>query len=134
MKRRLLAGLMLAVFGGMALLPSAWADGHGRWGGRDHGERGHWEQGWHDGHLGWWWVLGSAWLLYNATHPAPPAYMPPAVIVQTPPPTPAAPSPGYWYFCGASGMYYPYVQNCASSWQPVPATPPAPAPGGYNNQ
>ena len=132
MTRRLLTGLMLTVFGGMTLLPNAWADGHGHWGDRDHGDRGHWERSGHDGHLGWWWVLGSAWLLYNVAHPAAPSYTPPAVIVQSPPPTQVAPTPGYWYFCGASGMYYPYVQTCASGWQPVPATPPAPSPGAYN--
>ena len=31
---------------------------------------------------------------------------------------PAAPS-GYWYYCDASGQYYPYVATCASRWRGV---------------
>lgn len=31
---------------------------------------------------------------------------------------PAAP-PGYWYYCDASGQYYPYVATCASGWRGV---------------
>lgn len=31
---------------------------------------------------------------------------------------PVAPS-GYWYYCDASGRYYPYVASCASGWRPV---------------
>ena len=38
----------------------------------------------------------------------------------------ASPTPGtqYWYFCREANAYYPYVQECAGSWQPVPVTPP----------
>lgn len=31
----------------------------------------------------------------------------------------------YWYFCRDSGVYYPYVQNCATPWERV-----TPRPGG----
>lgn len=31
---------------------------------------------------------------------------------------PAAPS-STWYYCDASGRYYPYVASCASGWRPV---------------
>jgi hypothetical protein len=27
----------------------------------------------------------------------------------------------YWYYCQAPAGYYPYVQQCSTSWQPVPA-------------
>jgi hypothetical protein len=38
---------------------------------------------------------------------------PPTVYIELPQPAPEA----YWYFCQATGTYYPYVQNCASGWQ-----------------
>jgi hypothetical protein len=34
-----------------------------------------------------------------------------------PPPAPT------WYYCEASGAYYPYVATCAGGWKVVPATP-----------
>jgi hypothetical protein len=34
------------------------------------------------------------------------------------PPQPATPA-GYWYWCDASGQYYPNVATCASGWRPV---------------
>lgn len=27
----------------------------------------------------------------------------------------------YWYYCAAIGAYYPYVRDCPSGWQLVPA-------------
>ncbi len=33
-------------------------------------------------------------------------------------------SPGYWYYCRESNVYYPYVKECAGSWERVPAQPP----------
>lgn len=81
----------------------------------------------------------------------PPAYYPPAHYPQYPPavvPSPsyppvyieqpaAAPSPAptaqtstaYWYYCRDTQTYYPYVQQCASPWQPVvPNSVPSSAP------
>jgi len=61
-----------------------------------------------------------------------PAYYPSPVIVQQqapvyierdPQPAPSAPA-GYWYYCIASGAYYPYVTECPGGWQRV-----APQPG-----
>ena len=54
------------------------------------------------------------------------------VIVQAPvEPVVVAPSAAQqsntWYYCRDAQMYYPYVTQCASPWQEVPATPP-PAP------
>jgi hypothetical protein len=37
---------------------------------------------------------------------------------------PAAPAgPDYWFFCRESNAYYPYVGQCASGWERVPAQP-----------
>jgi hypothetical protein len=37
---------------------------------------------------------------------------------------PAAPAgPDYWFFCRESNAYYPYVGQCASGWERVPARP-----------
>jgi hypothetical protein len=35
-------------------------------------------------------------------------------------------SSGTWWYCPTSKSYYPYVKECSSGWQEVPATPPAP--------
>jgi hypothetical protein len=37
---------------------------------------------------------------------------------------PAAPAgPDYWFFCRESNAYYPYVGQCTSGWERVPARP-----------
>lgn len=78
---------------------------------------------------------------YGGYYGAP--YYPPAVVgVPVEPPTyiergqppaqanGAPPADGYWYFCPDSRTYYPYVQQCASPWQPV--VPQAPAADGQS--
>jgi len=67
-------------------------------------------------------------------YPAP-VYAYPPVVVQASPPaayieqgasqTPPAQSQvqGDWYYCAASGAYYPYVAECPAGWQRVPAQP-----------
>ena len=60
----------------------------------DHAWRGgHWVHDWHDNHFGWWWIVGGAWVFFNAPiYPYPDPYVPSTVIVQqAPPPAPAAP-------------------------------------------
>lgn len=42
---------------------------------------------------------------------------PPVYIEQAPPVS--APPASYWYYCAASGGYYPYVKACPSGWQKV---------------
>ena len=132
MQRTLPVLILVTLLSGATVVSSAWADGHADHDRRqsdDHGERGgHWGYGWHDGHLGWLWLAGSALLIYNVTRPAP-LPQPPTVIVQTMPYAPPAAAPaqaGYWYFCPSSGSYYPYVQTCPDGWETVPATPPPP--------
>jgi hypothetical protein len=68
----------------------------------------------------------------------PPYYYPPypPVVVQPAEPdvyterteASAAPrsSSGTWWYCAVSKSYYPYVKQCSSGWEQVPATPPAP--------
>lgn len=80
-------------------------------------------------------TLGAP-LWYPGPYYYPPyPYYPPAVIG---PPAPrvyierddqaAAPAPPpaqqYWYYCRDSDTYYPYVKECASPWERVPAHPP----------
>ena len=61
-----------------------------------------------------------------------PVYYPAPVVVQQAPQVyterqdvAAAPAPqqNYWYYCAASRGYYPYVQECPSGWERVPAAP-----------
>lgn len=77
---------------------------------------------------------------YSYYYPPYPAYgypaYPPAVVVRPAPQVyverddrlaaepPAAPH--YWYFCRDSETYYPYVKQCASPWERVPARPATP--------
>jgi len=90
----------------------------------------------HGGHVRFGVVIGGPiypWWYY------PPYYYPPAtVVVPAAPPTyieqgdPDANTPpqqqqGYWYYCGESQTYYPYVKECPGGWQRVT---PRPAPGG----
>ena len=86
--------------------------GGGGWHGnvRDwHG--GHWFHGWYGGRVGWWWyVPGYDWYSYYD-----------APIYPYPPYPDAAPSPNVLYYCQDPAGYYPYVQQCAGPWQPVPA-------------
>jgi len=45
-------------------------------------------------------------------------------VVQVPQVQSLAPASGDWYYCAASSAYYPYVKECPSGWQRVPAQPP----------
>ncbi|MEO8409995.1 MAG: hypothetical protein ABI478_05445 [Propionivibrio sp.] len=62
--------------------------------------------------------------------PSPPIIIeraPPPVYIEQAPPPPTArrtDATSYWYYCGASNAYYPYVQECPSGWQRVSPRPP----------
>ena len=67
------------------------------------------------------------------SYPAPAYYYAPPVVTVPAAPSvyiergdlQAAPAPEhYWYYCPDSKTYYPYVQNCTSSWQRVSPRPP----------
>lgn len=133
-RRFALFGATLALAGGVALQPApAYAWHGGGW-----GYGGGW--GWGVG-LGLGAVLGAEALYgwpgyypyapyagpyYPAyTYPAAyPAYAPAAAPVQQA----AGVAAASWYYCSNPQGYYPYVQSCQTAWQPVPATPPPPAP------
>lgn len=70
-------------------------------------------------------------------HPFGPYYYPhyPPRVYVVPPPqpqiwieresaVPAAPVPGYWYYCPEARAYYPSVGSCPGGWQRVPPQPP----------
>ncbi|TBR15531.1 hypothetical protein [Rugosibacter aromaticivorans] len=112
---------------GLASIGSAWADrGHGShdWG---HG------QGWGHGYFG---IAIDPWApWYYPPIYYPPAYYPqtvviqpsPSVYIEQPDPAPApAEQANYWYYCGKSKTYYPYVKACPSGWQRVTPQPPPP--------
>lgn len=85
-----------------------------------------------------------------AYYPGPYAYYPPAAVAPAPvgPPVyieqtpqagtaPSASAPGpsaSWYYCRDSQAYYPYVQQCASPWQPVAPQSDAGQPGAPGPQ
>jgi hypothetical protein len=71
---------------------------------------------------------------YYAPSPYYSPYYPPVVAVPASPPiyveqgptsvTPAAPQPGFWYYCNDARAYYPYVKECPGGWQRVSPQPP----------
>ncbi len=59
-------------------------------------------------------------------------YSPAAIVVQQPPTVYVEQQPapqqeqqpaGYWYYCGDSRAYYPYVKECPGGWQRVAPQP-----------
>ena len=90
---------------------------------RDAWRGGAWRHEWHDGRLGWWWVLGSSWYFYpEPIYPYPPYEQ--SVYAAPYAPLPDAggwPSPQFWYFCDDPTGYYPYVASCSVPWREVPA-------------
>jgi hypothetical protein len=84
---------------------------------------GHWVHDWHDGRFAWWWTAGGGWYFYPAPIYPYPTYVPPAIIVQQPPPVPTGLPPSQsWYFCDNPQGYYPYVASCNGPWREVPTT------------
>jgi hypothetical protein len=129
----LLAGAIAAAGIGAAAPAEAARHFHGWYGhdihtfhGRDFGvwRGGGWRHTWHDGHLGWWWVVGPSWYFYSAPiYPYPDPYVPYTVVQQAPPQGGPPPTQS-WYYCDDPQGYYPYVSSCRTQWRAVPATPP----------
>ena len=72
-------------------------------------------------------VVGAPWFAWYA-----PGYYhaPVSTVVLEPPPvyvqrSETAAQLGYWYYCRASGAYYPYVTQCPGGWQAMLAQPAA---------
>ncbi len=121
------------------LSPAARADDHHDFHGRDYHHLDHrevvvwhggrWVHDWHDGRYGWWWFAGGGWYFYPEPIYPYPTYIPPAVVVQQPPPSPAGLPPAqFWYYCDSPQGYYPYVASCNIAWRQVAATPAPQAP------
>ena len=76
-------------------------------------------------------VGGPYWGPWYAPPPPPvyyyPPYYPPVVIERPAPPVyieqapvvEAKPAAGYWYYCQASGGYYPNIRECPQGWVKV---------------
>ncbi|MBY4866572.1 hypothetical protein K6W76_08595 [Burkholderia anthina] len=95
---------------------------------RAHWRSGRWVQDWHDGRYAWWWIVGGYWYFYPEPMYPFPTYIPPAIVIQQPPPTPAQlPPERAWYYCNDPRGYYPYVASCNGVWTAVPSAP-GPAP------
>jgi hypothetical protein len=89
-----------------------------------HWRAGSWRHDWHGGREGWWWIVGGVWYFYpSPVYPYPDPYLPPVAVAPQPAPTPPAPAQ-YWYYCPNPAGYYPYVAQCQTDWQKVPATTP----------
>ncbi len=62
-----------------------------------------------------------------------PVYTAPSILIQTQPPvyieqpavTADAVASAYWYYCAPTQSYYPYVSECAQTWQRVAPVPPS---------
>jgi hypothetical protein len=110
-------GWAVSVGGGYggAWRPAAYGPG---WGGG-------WGPAWRSGYYG-----PAYGYPYGAGYYSPPViYSAPPLLTYATPPQPmvlaAQPQPPIWYYCEASGQYFPYVQSCASGWQTQPAIPPS---------
>lgn len=108
--------LLLLVLTGIG---SAWADrGYGHRYGHGYGHR--------SAQFGF--VITPGW---GPWYYPPPFYYPPTqpiVIERAPPvyieqvlsaPEPPETQTNYWYYCGATRAYYPYVNECPGGWQKV---------------
>jgi hypothetical protein len=63
--------------------------------------------------------------VYSYPAPAMATSSPPAYVEQSVARSAPAQAQGDWYYCPASKSYYPYVNECPSGWQRVPAQPPS---------
>jgi hypothetical protein len=80
---------------------------------RAHWRGGHWRHDWHDGRLGWWWILDGDWYSYpEPVYPYRDDVIPDDM--------------SGWYYCANPLGYYPYVASCAVPWQFVPPAAPPP--------
>lgn len=79
----------------------------------------------HRGHVHFGVFVGAPAFWY---YPPPYYYYPPVVVApasppvyveQNDPPAPPRDTASYWYYCPDTKSYYPYVNECASSWQQV---------------
>ena len=85
---------------------------------RSQWQTGAWRHEYHNGHMGWWWVVGSFWFFYPAPIYPYPTYVGPDYYYDY---YGLYPQPAYyWYYCEDPPGYYPAVQACNVEWEPVP--------------
>jgi hypothetical protein len=86
---------------------------------------GGWGPGWRGGYYG----PGYGYPYAAGYYSAPVVYAAPPVVTYAAPQQPmvlaSQPQAPVWYYCEASGQYFPYVQSCASGWQTQAAMPPS---------
>ncbi len=87
-----------------------------------------WGGGWGPGWVGGYYGPGYGYP-YAGYYAPPVVYAAPPVVTYAVPQQPivlaSQPQPLVWYYCEASGQYFPYVQSCTSGWQTQPAMPPS---------
>jgi len=67
-----------------------------------------------------WWPAYYPWYYPYVTPEVVVRYAPPAGYL---PPPNSPPAQQYWYHCGNPEGYFPYIRQCNSGWEQVPATP-----------
>lgn len=85
---------------------------------REQWRGGGWRHEYHNGHLGWWWVVGGLWYFYPEPIFPYPTYVGPDYYYDY---YNYYSQPSYyWYYCEDPPGYYPDVQQCNGEWEPVP--------------
>ena len=57
----------------------------------------------------------------------PPVYYSSPIVIEREEPViiqPTVAPTEYWYYCRPTNTYYPYVKECSTNWEKVPAQPP----------
>jgi hypothetical protein len=93
---------------------------------------GNWRHRWWHGRWSWFWLTGGGAYFYPAPVYPYPGYVSETVVDEGPDTDegpaynsgPQGGGNGTWYYCANPKGYYPYIPQCSSDWQPVPATPP----------
>jgi hypothetical protein len=82
--------------------------------GLGYGHGSHWYHGWRGGQYGWWWGdgLGGTYYPYGWD------YSPDYGYDSSGQPTTSQ----NWYYCSDPAGYYPYITQCNTGWQTVPAS------------
>jgi hypothetical protein len=86
-----------------------------------HVNGGHWDHGWHNGRYGWWGADGLGWNYYPYSSWGYPDYYGTYPDYGTYDYTQPNASQT-WYYCSDPSGYYPYVTQCSTGWQAVPAS------------
>jgi hypothetical protein len=97
-------------------------------GGAPDWDRGHWNEGMHDGRMGWWWTVGPSWYWYaQPAYPYPDyPYDPAQSGAEDYVPNQQADvlADDHWYYCDDPKGYYPYVAECRQdAWRIAPIVP-----------